>query len=79
MAATTDSVFQLGSIAKVYTATLIMRLAESRAVRGALPRAVGRAGRGGDAGALRPARRARRWSTSHPSSVRTGARAWSSP
>lgn len=29
VAATTDSVFQLGSIAKVYTATLIMRLAES--------------------------------------------------
>ncbi|MCX4231191.1 serine hydrolase domain-containing protein [Streptomyces ortus] len=27
--ATTDSVFQMGSIAKVYTATLIMRLAES--------------------------------------------------
>ncbi|MGY0060191.1 serine hydrolase domain-containing protein [Streptomyces sp. LZ34] len=27
--ATTDSVFQLGSIAKVYTATLVMRLAES--------------------------------------------------
>ncbi|MFI2213427.1 serine hydrolase domain-containing protein [Streptomyces sp. NPDC020141] len=27
--ATTDSVFQLGSIAKIYTATLIMRLAES--------------------------------------------------
>ncbi|MFF9917774.1 hypothetical protein [Streptomyces sp. CS147] len=58
MAATTDSVFQPGSIAKVYTATLIMRLAESRAVRGALPRAVGRAGRGGEPGAVRPARRA---------------------
>ncbi|WP_381796948.1 serine hydrolase [Streptomyces niveus] len=27
--ATIDSVFQMGSIAKVYTATLIMRLAES--------------------------------------------------
>jgi CubicO group peptidase (beta-lactamase class C family) len=27
--ATTDSVFQLGSIAKVYTATLVMRLVES--------------------------------------------------
>ncbi|HET6857606.1 MAG TPA: serine hydrolase domain-containing protein [Streptomyces sp.] len=30
--ATTDSVFQMGSIAKVYTATLIMRLAESGAL-----------------------------------------------
>lgn len=29
VAATTDSVFQLGSIAKTYTATLVMRLAES--------------------------------------------------
>ncbi|WP_370417738.1 serine hydrolase domain-containing protein [Streptomyces sp. QH1-20] len=29
VAATTDSVFQMGSIAKIYTATLIMRLAES--------------------------------------------------
>ncbi|UNO41131.1 serine hydrolase domain-containing protein [Streptomyces sp. MST-110588] len=29
---TTDSVFQLGSIAKVYTATLVMRLAESGAL-----------------------------------------------
>ncbi|GAA3052893.1 hypothetical protein GCM10020000_38150 [Streptomyces olivoverticillatus] len=30
--ATTDSVFQLGSIAKVYTATLVMKLAESGAL-----------------------------------------------